>query len=203
MWNSVRGVSICSNLSSASASIITPRGKISASWQCAEGSCDVAGEGTEATIDCFPGVIENITFASFGTPVGTCDGGLAVNHSCHSNQSMGKVEAACLGKSNCSVLASDDLFGDPCLDVKKVLALKAVCTKAKLFTYDVSIPVGTTAQVIIPKMGSASPVFMEGSNTIYSEGKFVPGTTGVIGATDSGAAVSFATLSGDYVFSVE
>lgn len=37
VWNDVRGVSVCANLSSVSASIMTPRGKIEADWNCPGG----------------------------------------------------------------------------------------------------------------------------------------------------------------------
>jgi hypothetical protein len=62
---------------------------------------------------CASGVINGITFASYGTPTGSC-GSWAVNASCNAANSTAIVSAACLGKEFCSVKADTPTFGDPC-----------------------------------------------------------------------------------------
>ena len=103
--------------------------------------------------------VTSVGFASFGTPLGSCaDNSLAINASCHANTSKSIVEAACLGKNNCTVDVDDTVFGDPCLDVQKVLSAQLTCSPAKgegalAFTYRVTVPVGSTGSVILPTMG--------------------------------------------------
>jgi hypothetical protein len=79
------------------------------------------------TMFCATGVINNILFASYGTPSGTC-GSWAVNASCNAKNSRAVVEAACLGKASCSIDANTPTFGDPCLDVVKHLVIEATCS---------------------------------------------------------------------------
>ena len=78
---------------------------------------------------CATGVINAITFASYGTPSlsGSC-GSWAVNTSCNAANSSTIVSAACLGKSACSIDANTPTFGDPCRDVVKHLAVEATCS---------------------------------------------------------------------------
>ena len=58
------------------------------------------------------GVISKIDFASYGTSSGAC-GQMKQGH-CHAVNSSDVVEKLCLGKQNCSISATTDLFGDPC-----------------------------------------------------------------------------------------
>lgn len=58
------------------------------------------------------GTISKIDFASFGTSIGTC--GQMKQGQCHAENSSEIVEKLCLGKQNCSIPATGDVFGDPC-----------------------------------------------------------------------------------------
>jgi hypothetical protein len=75
---------------------------------------------------CQTGVINAITFASYGTPVGTC-GSWSVG-ACNAANSTAIVEGACLGKSSCSIDADTPVFGDPCYNTVKHLAVEATCS---------------------------------------------------------------------------
>lgn len=127
-WSSLRIAPEPANfslLSSLSASIDTPQGLVESSWQqTPEGICAVVDEHATAVLQCFgSGVISSIAFASFGTPAGAC-----WNHqlgSCNAANSTAIVANLCLGKSSCSIEASSTLFGDPCFDVPKQLAVEA------------------------------------------------------------------------------
>ena len=75
--------------------------------------CGTVGENEVLPLACADGsVITAISFASFGTPTGTCPGKLAKG-SCDANSTLAIVEKACLGKTSCAITASRDVFGDP------------------------------------------------------------------------------------------
>jgi hypothetical protein len=133
-------------------------------------AADVA-ENTVASFSCPGGsAIVNVTFASFGTPSGTCAGGFALG-ACHAASSRSVVEAACLGLGACTVQASDAAFGgDPCNGVVKRLSAAVAC----------SSPGGT--------------------GVVWSNGTYVPGVNGVTGAwvNVSTGTLSVAVGSGTY-----
>jgi CSLREA domain-containing protein len=87
--------------------------------------CATASEGGLATLQCPEGVVLEIQFASYGTPSGTC--GQFSTGGCHAVNSSDVVLAQCAGLSNCSIPASNDLFGDPCFGEGKSLYVQAQC----------------------------------------------------------------------------
>lgn len=120
VYNDHRGVSICANLSSTSASIITPRGPLIGEWHCLGANpsmCDEVNEKESAEVSCSHGTISTVKFASFGLPEGSCQTSLSVNASCDAPDSRAVVEKMCLGKPSCAIPASDQLFHDPCFNV--------------------------------------------------------------------------------------
>ena len=75
-------------------------------------------------------VMTSVLFASFGRPTGSCPNGFTATSSCHAaNSSVATVNATCLGRSSCSLLAEPTTFGnyDPCYGLGKMLAVMAVC----------------------------------------------------------------------------
>ena len=71
-------------------------------------------------------MIDSVTYASYGTPSGSCSTGLHTDPSCNANVSLAVVKAACVGKAQCQVTASTATFGgvDPCNgDVKRLAAV--------------------------------------------------------------------------------
>ena len=79
------------------------------------------------SIFCASGVINAVQFASYGTPAGSC-GSWTVNSSCNAANSAAVVEAACVGKAACTVMAGPPNFGDPCFDTVKHLDVQATCS---------------------------------------------------------------------------
>lgn len=86
--------------------------------------CGVVGAGGAMALSC-PGtqLISNITFASYGVPVGGCPSNLLRNPACDADSPAGwganatfAVEALCLRKARCSVPVDPMLFGSefPC-----------------------------------------------------------------------------------------
>jgi hypothetical protein len=71
-------------------------------------------------------LISVITFASYGTPTGTC--GSYSYSSCNMASSMSVVTSACVGKNSCVLSSGVAQFGgDPCGGVYKGLKIQAVC----------------------------------------------------------------------------
>jgi hypothetical protein len=91
------------------------------------GQCSVVNEGATANLSCPSGqVIASITFASYGTPRGTCPS--LSSTACDAPTSKSRVESQCLGKQTCSVGASNTVFGDPCAGTPKKLAVAYSCS---------------------------------------------------------------------------
>ncbi|KAG6431219.1 hypothetical protein SASPL_109296 [Salvia splendens] len=68
-----------------------------------------------------------ITFASYGTPTGTCSSFRM--GSCHAQNSQAVIEKMCLGKERCKLSVSNSYFGsDPCPNVLKKLSVEAICS---------------------------------------------------------------------------
>jgi hypothetical protein len=63
--------------------------------------------------------IDSISFASYGTPVGNTIG------DCHASNSFAKVQQA-ISNESLSIVASNDVFGDPCVGVGKRLTVVLV-----------------------------------------------------------------------------
>ncbi|MCU0665309.1 MAG: M66 family metalloprotease [Myxococcota bacterium] len=106
------------------------RKKLAVAFTCKDvapaGQCAQAAEGSTANLSCPSGqVMRVISFASYGTPTGSCPS--FATSSCHASTSKSKVESACLNKGSCSVGASNGVFGDPCVGTPKKLAVAYTC----------------------------------------------------------------------------
>lgn len=205
-----------SNLSYASASIDTPMGTVAVAWADISGdvsyaACGVGEEHANLTLTCLgpdgqPGTpFTGIAFASFGTPTGDCVTGFTVDPTCDSPQSHSVVQAACVGKNSCTILADTTTFGgDPCVDVLKHLSvgLLGTCMQAR-YSLTVTVPVGATATVAVPTLiAAASAAITESGTTVWASNAFVPGAPGVTSGTagSDGVSVVFTVGSGTYAF---
>ena len=68
---------------------------------------------------------------------------------------------------------------------------------------EVTIPAGSEAEVVIPKLGIRDIKISEGGKTIWADGKFVAGAAGITGAEDKDGAIRIKTGGGRYVFVLE
>ncbi|XP_019152748.1 PREDICTED: beta-galactosidase 5-like isoform X2 [Ipomoea nil] len=86
-------------------------------------------------LHCAPGQsISAITFASYGTPLGTC--GSFKRGTCHAENSREILEKECLGRKSCKVAISNTFFGiDPCPNVLKKLSAEAICSTTGTQTF--------------------------------------------------------------------
>lgn len=118
------------------------------------GEVSVSSIPPQVYLHCDDGfVISSITFASYGTPSGSCQ--KFSQGRCHAANSLSLVTEvslkafgtsfsifiykliliclppfwqACLGKNDCTVIVSNSVFGDPCRGVLKNLAIQAECS---------------------------------------------------------------------------
>ncbi|XP_031399214.1 beta-galactosidase 8-like [Punica granatum] len=71
-------------------------------------------------------LITSVSFASFGTPHGSC--GSFSPGSCHVDM-LETIRKACIGKEGCSIAVTTNNLGDPCPKVLKTLAVEALCSE--------------------------------------------------------------------------
>eukprot|EP01121_Diplochlamys_sp_Union-15-3_P017235 TRINITY_DN6029_c0_g1_i6.p1 TRINITY_DN6029_c0_g1~~TRINITY_DN6029_c0_g1_i6.p1 ORF type:complete len:391 (+),score=72.88 TRINITY_DN6029_c0_g1_i6:424-1596(+) len=78
------------------------------------------------SVVCPPGTyVTSVDFASFGTPTGNC--GNYQPGTCSARSSKPIVESYCLGNSKCIIPVTIDVFGDPCPNETKSLAVQLTC----------------------------------------------------------------------------
>ena len=163
-------------------------------------------------------VIAHILFADFGVPNGDCKTGFTKgNASLCPGDRVGNaapaLEKACVGKQSCTVQVGVHLCGDPCLNVPKRLAANISCLPAlpspapavslpaapvpvtlkeraspRHFVWNVSIPVGSSADVYVPLLGADATkvtIAVDGCT-----GRIVPAAAPPVGGSSSGGARS-------------
>jgi alpha-L-rhamnosidase len=64
----------------------------------------------------------------------------------------------------------------------------------------VTIPVNTTAQISVPKIGLGDVSLTEGGHVVWQEAAFNPGVAGIADGHDTGDAITFNVGSGSYAF---
>ena len=91
----------------------------------AQSVCGTAPEGGSVTLTAPAGkVFTTVTFASYGTPNGSC-GSFTIG-GCHASNSQSLVETALLNKNSATISATNGVFGDPCGGTVKRLYIEAV-----------------------------------------------------------------------------
>jgi len=198
---------IVGNLRGVQSSFLTSRGNISVEWALKGGEavCGTAAQGYDVKLSCkaigSSGTITGIKFASFGKPNGAC-GSFNINHQCHDYDSVDIVSKFCVGQSECTIPASEEVF-TACGGHKK-LYVEAVCDGASDISVNLKagIPVGAYAAVNLPVLSLEHVTVVEGNNTIYSKGRYVPGVDGVTGASLVGNKIMINVGSGSYDFTL-
>ncbi len=75
--------------------------------------------------------------------------------------------------------------------------------KNKGVRVEVAVPVGSSAEVVIPRWNFRNVVITESGETVWAEGKFLPGVAGIREAFDKAGAVRIKVGSGRYDFVLE
>ncbi|HOW84565.1 MAG TPA: family 78 glycoside hydrolase catalytic domain [Candidatus Aminicenantes bacterium] len=68
---------------------------------------------------------------------------------------------------------------------------------------EVTIPFGSEAEVVIPKLGIRNVKVSEGGRTVWAGGRYAAGAPGIAGAEDKDGAIRFKTGGGRYAFVLE
>jgi hypothetical protein len=190
-----------SNLTFVSASLNTHKGQILSSYSHSMGMCAAVPENQDATITCGSGTITAIDFASFGTPTGTC-GAFQIDPSCNANDTVSIVSSYCLGKSSCTVPATDAIFKDPCVDIVKRLYIQVSGCNFAQYSLQAEIPVNSLGYVAVDTLSLSDVVIRESNTTVWQNNAYETGVSGIINATNRGDAIVFRVGSGSYNFQV-
>ena len=75
--------------------------------------------------------------------------------------------------------------------------------KDNSITLKVTIPVNSDAEVSVPKIGLKNVTVTESGKTIYKNGRFIKGVSGIIAATETEDFVTFEIGSGSYSFNLQ
>ena len=160
------------DLSWASTAVELPNGRLEYTWERAGGvqsAKGFVGDGAEAgllSLQCGVkgGVVEEVLFASFGTPSGRSTlGASKVNATCHHPNSRTLVSSLCMGKAACTV---------PLSGLKSTLScgthMRATvrCSGAVQTRVDVVIPVGSHA-VLESGESEGGRVLPSGASSFY------------------------------------
>jgi hypothetical protein len=87
--------------------------------------CNTVNEGQTLTLTAPAGnVFLSITFASYGTPNGSC-GSFTIG-GCHAANSVSIAQSTFIGHNSASLGANNGVFGDPCVGTGKRLYIEAV-----------------------------------------------------------------------------
>ena len=113
-------------------------------------------------------MIEEVLFASFGTPKGTC--GHMAKGECHVTGSEEKVRKLCVGKRVCTIPVTQEYLGSDCAHYEtKWLHVDVQCSRTATYhdvEVNVTIPVGGSATLHLPCHGA-------GSMSVYDDGMLV------------------------------
>ncbi len=89
--------------------------------------CNVVPEDQPLYLSCSPqSIINEVQFASYGTPAGRC--GAFELGTCHLENSIALLTAACVGKNNCTFTLAAPQWPDPCVGTSKWLAAQVHCS---------------------------------------------------------------------------
>jgi hypothetical protein len=75
--------------------------------------------------------------------------------------------------------------------------------KDNSITLKVTIPVNSNAEVSVPKIGLRNVTVTESGKTIYKNGRFIKGVSGIGAATETDDYVTLETGSGSYSFKLQ
>jgi len=200
------------NTTSASGRVTTPHGIIEVQWSVptTSSACQTVAENGHVDFTCGAGTITGFKYAFYGTPTGDCVHGFKKGQ-CDSANALSAVEKVCVGKSSCEVPINNNFFGgDPCNLVQKLFSGQVMCSIPVLtipYQLNVVIPIGSTADVLIPIVPSLNQTVMnfiisEGKSSFWKSQTYIPGVMGITGANLNAmkTAVIVNVMSGSYSF---
>lgn len=125
--------------------------------------CGTANENQALSMTAPFGLLfTGVSFASYGTPNGTC--GSFTTSSCHAATSSSVIQAAAIGQNSFTVNANNAVFGDPCVGTFKRLYVEA----AYQFSVTVSSPLTATISGVTTICNGSSTTLTSSPGTSYS-----------------------------------
>ena len=125
-------------------------------------------------------VIEEVVFASFGTPQGTC-GHLRYGE-CHAPSTLHRVRDLCVGREECRVPVDHKYWDTSCSgSVNQWLYAEVICTQKWYHNIrvNVTIPMGGSAKLHLPAYGSSSMSVFDGDKLLWKDGATVEKSAGI------------------------
>merc|ERR1712086_25190 len=138
----------------------TPVGTYTMQWAIGstqETTCGIMSEGQAINLACPNSQISAVSFASYGTPTGSC--GTSLQKSKCNADITSYVQKECAGKSSCSVTCGNgecgsDKVSDPCYGTPKHIAVEVTCKGGsptqRHFTVQGTVPHGAVADSVLP-----------------------------------------------------
>lgn len=131
-----------------------PEGDAFLKWQRTGGvQFDKASENHSLRLDCGKGSIEEVLFASFGTPFMNGDS-MEIDESCHSSVSKAQLVSLCVNRTSCVVPASHSLFATECRSRSVARPLKlwasVQCSTQSELVVQATVPLTSVAELRMP-----------------------------------------------------
>jgi alpha-L-rhamnosidase len=191
-------------LTSVKAIFGTPNGDVVVFWQRSGGDIFAkATPGAPIVLDCgINGVVQNVSFVFYGhdmegfTPL------------CVDQEIQNALHTWCQGKTYCQfVTPSKFLISDACKatlpdTTVPTLFVHAHCTAMPSLLLNVTVPVGSIANIHVNKLQLSNVAITESGRPVWKDGKYISGVPGIQGAKQMSNEIIFQTYSGNFSFFV-
>lgn len=97
-------------------------------------------------------------------------------------------------------MVRDLMFASGSVDTLRGRVVSSWKRSEKSVSLEASVPVGSEAEIVLPKFNLRNIVVKEGGKAIWSQKKFAPDVPGILGVQETAAAIVIKAGSGHYVF---
>ena len=94
----------------------------------------------------------------------------------------------------------DLMFASGSVDTLRGRVVSSWKRADKILVFEAAVPVGSEAEIALPKLTLRDIVLKEGGKAIWTQKKYAPGVPGILGVQETAAAVVIKVGSGHYVF---
>ena len=100
-------------------------------------------------------------------------------------------------------MVRDLMFASGSVDTIRGQVVSSWRRTDKSVTLEAVVPVGSEAEIVLPKLNLRNVSVAEGGKPVWTDGKFAAGAEGVLGAAEVGATIVIKAGSGRYVFELK
>ncbi|GLV34932.1 Calcium-independent receptor for alpha-latrotoxin [Carabus blaptoides fortunei] len=149
----------------------------------------LACENGPITLECPSGQVIDIISASYGrTNAHTCPNAAVSNQNCAADSTQFIVSNSCNDKPKCTVYASYEIFGDPCLGTYKYMDVRYKCVQSNIQTavsceslpINLSCPSGKVLNIVKTNYGRTDTVTCSNPN-MSNKNCYAAGSTQIAG----------------------